>query len=163
MTQFISLWGDVMILNNADSIKLGAGDVDKVYLGAAEIWSRSSYNLPQSIWEQGGITEYGAPSSRNDRIRARGFYALKGHRKIKVTLVSDNPMQYGPQFYVDNGGGTMTSGTAYEGQWTDSGAVADLDTWVIPADATHFRVAVRYPNNGVVSVSDLINAKYELL
>lgn len=152
-----------MILNNANDIKLGAGDVDKVYLGAAEIWSRSSYNLPQSIWEQGGINEYGAESSRNDRIRAQGAYVLNGHRKIKVTLISDDPMQYGPQFFVDNGNGTMTSGTAYEGWWTDSGAVADLDTWGIPADATHFRVAVRYPNNGVISVSDLVTAKYELL
>lgn len=152
-----------MILNNANDIKLGTVDVDKVYLGATEIWSRYVWNLPPSEWEQGGINEYGAESSRNDRIRARGFYALKGHRKIKVTLVSDNPMQYGPQFYVDNGGGTMTSGTAYEGQWTDSGAVADMGAWNIPNDATHFRIALHYPNNGVISVSDLVTAKYELL
>lgn len=152
-----------MILNNANDIKLGTVDVDKVYLGATEIWSRYVWNLPPSEWEQGGITEYGAPSSRNDRIRARGAYVLNGHRKIKVTLISDNPMQYGPQFFVDNGNGTMTSGTAYEGWWTDSGAVADMGAWNIPNDATHFKIALRYIDNSAILVSDIINARYEFV
>ena len=162
-----------MILNNADDIKIGSTNVDRVYLGTVIVWERNRvpnhYIFPKSEWQQGGIHPNGVDYDAENRIRALGYYPIGEYNTIRFVVhdpLHPSYLQWGIQGYnyrYDNDQQQYIyySTTAYEGSWRDNGDSYDIND--LPAsDTTHFRIYLRYSDNDNITVDDFDYAEYFL-
>lgn len=156
-----------MVLNNADDIKIGGTDVDKVYLGNAIVWERNNLSdhviLPTSLWERGGISPSGDEYVSTRRVRAIGNFPIGNYNKIRFVAhdpLYPNYLQWGVQGYNYNNGNYYST-SAYEGDWVNNGDSYDISN-IIAGDVTHIRIYLRYSDEDTITVNDFDYAEFFL-
>lgn len=164
-----------MVLNNAADIKIGSTDVDRVYLGTVKVWERSGDSIPNHVvlltnsWEQGGIRPNGDAYASTSRVRAIGYYPIGDHGTIRFVVhdpIYPNYLRWAIQGYdyrYDNDQQQYIyySNTAYEGSWVNNGDSYDISD-IIASDFTHFRLMLRYSDEGTITVNDFDYAEFFL-
>lgn len=161
-----------MILNNADDIKSGNGDVLKVYSGDIIVWQRGSAPTPpgtvltSSDFIVGGIRGSNGEYYSNDRrLMCEEYFPCAGKTAVHVEIKSsgNSTLWWCFQLYKDD----YTSGSSYEQvdwitpdqlpavMWTGS---ADLTGF--PSDFAYLRFLLRDWDSSYIYPSEVDHLKF---